>query len=229
MNKPFLLYENRPIKAVIFDMDGTIVPNRDYHLAAWRRLCFEEQFDVSDQELLATFGCTNSEIFSQLGKGTLSEQQKLRLADRKESLYREYYSGKVLPVKGLTTLLSVLNRMNIPLALATSAPAANVDFTLLQSGLGEWFGVITDSTGIVHGKPHPEIFLKTARSLGVNPDECLVFEDAPHGLAAARAAGMAMIALTTTFSPQQLPSDVCHIPDYTRLKVWQNILSIVEL
>ena len=219
-------FNGSKIEAVIFDMDGTIVPNRDFHLIAWRQLCDEEGIAVSDEQLLETFGGTNKEIFSLLLGKSVSNDVSVRLANRKEQLYRDAYRGKVTPTAGLKDFLILLNHHSIPTALATSAPSENVRFTLTESQLESWFNPITDSSTIVHGKPHPEIFLKTAAQMGVQPQHCLVFEDAPLGIEAARSAGMRVIALTTTFPAIRLPRELQLIADFSGLRIEHQALVI---
>jgi beta-phosphoglucomutase family hydrolase len=226
MNKQTIQFCNRPVRAVIFDMDGTLVANRDFHLMAWRQLCAEVGYSITDQELLSFFGCTNREIFAKLSGGNLNADQMEALANRKESLYRESYAGRVVPVDGLTDFLFALKSLGLPLALATSAPVENVSFTLEQGKLGHWFDVVVDATHVEFGKPNPEIFIKAAHRLGVVPGNCLVFEDAPHGIEAALAAGMGCIALTTTFPSSALPYPVPFIPNYTHLVVSEGILEV---
>lgn len=226
MNKPGITLNDWLIRAVIFDMDGTIVPNRDYHMLAWRRLCDEEGIKASDDELLATFGSTNRDIFGKMMNRQIGEEELARLSSKKESLYRESYHGHVKPTKGLTAFLNSLRQLGIPMGLATSAPSENVDFTLNESGLKPYFQVVTDASGISKSKPDPEIFLKTAFQLKVQPNQCLVFEDAPLGILAAKLAGMQVLALTTTFSPDMLPSDVLKIENFSGILLQGTTLRI---
>jgi len=219
MNKPSIYFNNWIIEAVIFDMDGTIVPNRDYHLLAWRRLCDEEGIKATDDELLATFGSTNRDIFGKMKNRAISEEELARLSSKKESIYRDLYHGHVKPTKGLTTFLNSLQQLGIPMALATSAPSENVNFTLNESGLLLYFQIVTDASCIKHSKPDPEIFLKTASQLNIHPNHCLVFEDAPLGIQAAKLAGMPVLALTTTFNPDKLPSNVPKIENFNSINI----------
>lgn len=226
MNSNIFCWKGSRIEAVIFDMDGTIVPNRDFHLQAWRRLCDEEMIMATDKQLLDTFGSTNKEIFSMLLHHHVGDAALNCLADKKEQLYREAYQGKVVPTSGLVAFLELLSHHSIPTALATSAPSENVKFTLAESRLEGKFDIITDSSDIVHGKPHPEIFLKTALRLGIHPRHCLVFEDAPLGIEAAKSAGMAVIGLTTTFPAERLQYDIRLITDFMGLAIENNSLIV---
>jgi beta-phosphoglucomutase len=117
----------------------------------------------------------------------------------KEGLYREISRGRLVPMKGLLRLLARLGADGVPMALATSAPEPNVVHTLDEIGLVSSFTVIVRGDQVARGKPAPDVFIEAGRRLAVAPDQCLVFEDAPMGVAAAHAAGMPVVALTTSF------------------------------
>lgn len=144
-------------------------------------------------------GRRNSEIFPILFKRDVPRDEWLAYEEEKEGLYRELSRGRLLPMKGLQLLIERLKETGIAMALATSAPEANVTHTLRELGLTDAFAVIVRGDQVPHGKPAPDVFIEAARRLGVDSEECLVFEDAPMGIAAAHAAGMQVVALTTSF------------------------------
>ena len=104
-----------------------------------------------------------------------------------------------MSIRGLAALLDALESHNIPSAVATSAPRENVVHTLGELGLTDRFGAVALSDDVPRGKPFPDVYLRAAEGLGVDPSACLAFEDAPVGVEAARAAGMRCLALTSTF------------------------------
>jgi HAD superfamily hydrolase (TIGR01509 family) len=118
-------------------------------------------------------------------------------------------------MKGLAALIARLREDGIPMALATSAPKPNVTHTLEELSLTDAFPVIVRGDEVARGKPAPDVFIEAARRLGVDPADCLVFEDAPMGIEAAQAAGMRVVALTTSFQKAHLaqltppPTFVC--------------------
>ena len=205
------------IKGVIFDMDGTIIHNHLYHVNAWLHVCTELGLHKTEAEILSLFGKTNAETFFALLGYHLSAQELKHWADRKEILYRKNYKGFVKPIKGLVNFLGLLKANGIKTGLATSAPTENVTFILNESNLMGQFDIITDASSVSKGKPDPEIFLLTAKNLSIPPENCLVFEDAPLGIMAAKAAHMKVISLITTFSREQLPEADLFIDDYTQL------------
>jgi beta-phosphoglucomutase len=142
-------------------------------------------------------------------------EEWLAYEQEKEGLYRELSKGRLSPMKGLIELIDRLRGDRIPMALATSAPKANVVHTLAELDLASAFPVIVRGDEVARGKPAPDVFIEAARRLGVDPADCLVFEDAPMGVEAAKAAGMSVVALTTSFNEAQFralpqpPDGVC--------------------
>ncbi|HEX5169923.1 MAG TPA: HAD family phosphatase [Cyclobacteriaceae bacterium] len=190
----------------IFDMDGVIVDSNPFHRIALQQFCRAHGFDLTDKQLQEKiYGRTNRDWIVNLF-GNLPEETLNRYADEKEALYRKIYANDIMPVPGLIPFLEKLDSYDLPRAIATSAPAANVDFTLSKTGTQKFFSIILDDKDIVVGKPNPEIYLKTAASLKIPPDQCLVFEDSFSGVSAARAAGCKVIGITTTHSADELAS-----------------------
>lgn len=190
--------------AFIFDMDGTIVDNMDVHMEIWMRVFAAHGLHVSKEEFYRhSAGKTNPEILSEyLG---LEPADAARVAEEKEQLYRDEYGPALQLVKGAYEFLEQSRRLKIPLALATSAPPANVEFVLDRLQLSPYFDAVVHAAQVKNGKPHPEMFFTAAGLLGVPPDQCIVFEDAPAGIEAARRAGMKTVVLTTTLHPDELP------------------------
>lgn len=187
-------------KAVIFDIDGTIVDNMHLHAEAFA--VFAERHGLpplTPEDRARLDGRRNSEIFPILFKRDVPRHEWLAYEEEKEGLYRELSRGRLLPMKGLQVLIDRLRLSGIAMALATSAPEANVAHTLRELGLAEAFSVIVRGDQVPRGKPAPDVFIEAARRLGVDAENCLVFEDAPMGIAAAQAAGMRVVALTTSF------------------------------
>jgi len=144
-------------------------------------------------------GRRNSEIFPILFNREVPRDEWLAYEHEKEGLYRELSRGRLSPMRGLHDLIERLRADRIPMALATSAPKANVVHTLAELELASAFPVIVRGDEVARGKPAPDVFIEAARRIGVDPAVCLVFEDAPMGVEAAHAAGMKVVALTTSF------------------------------
>jgi beta-phosphoglucomutase len=187
-------------RAVIFDIDGTIVDNMHLHAEAFAVFAERHGLPPLTQDDRARLdGRRNSEIFPILFNREVPRDEWLAYEHEKESLYRELSKGRLLPMRGLHTLIDRLRELDIPMALATSAPKPNVEHTLAELGLSDAFPIIVRGDEVGRGKPAPDVFIEAARRLGVDAADCLVFEDAPMGIEAAQAAGMRVVALTTSF------------------------------
>ena len=203
--------------ALIFDMDGVLVDNSLFHKRAWKFFCWQHGFRLTEDQLRQhVYGRTNKNILTYLF-GTLSKKKILNYAAEKEEIYRKLFSPHFAPVRGIERLFHDLRKHHVLRGLATSAPPINVAYVLRKMGLRRFFKTIVDDTMVQHGKPHPEVYLKTAQKLGVDPVHCVVFEDAVSGVQAAKAAGMHVIAVTTTHSRRELREADIIIPDFTRL------------
>jgi HAD superfamily hydrolase (TIGR01509 family) len=194
------LADFRP-RAVIFDLDGTLADNMAWHARAFEAFVARHGLPPVTMELRRRIdGKRNSEILPMLFGREMTPDEVDRYEDEKESAYRELSRGGIRAVSGAFELLDRLADQGIPVAVATSAPAPNVAFTLRELGLNDRLTLVARSDEVPRGKPAPDVYLRAAELTGVAPDCCLAFEDAPVGVAAARAAGMPCVAVTTTFT-----------------------------
>ena len=192
---------DRVSEGFIFDLDGTLVDNMALHVEAFQGFVQRHGLPALDRQARARFdGKRNRDIFPDLFGRALSEDELRRFAGEKESLYRELSRGRLAPLRGLTRLLALLEARGIPVGIATSAPAENVPHTLRELGLQERLTRVVRSDEVPRGKPHPDVFLAAAEAIDTAPGACLAFEDAPMGVRAAKAAGMRVVAMTTSFS-----------------------------
>jgi beta-phosphoglucomutase len=191
-------------RAVVFDIDGTLVDNMSIHTEAFAEFSVRHglpPLTPVDRERLD--GRANSDIFSMLFGRPMPKEEWRAHEHEKEGLYRELSRGRLNALNGLVTLLDQLHAESVPVALATSAPAPNVAHTLDEIGLAHRFEIIVRADQVGRGKPAPDVFLEAARQLNMPPADCVAFEDAPMGIAAAHAAGMKVVGLTTSFSEVQ--------------------------
>ena len=128
----------------------------------------------------------------------LEDEEVLLLNHEKEAVYRELYAPHRKAVEGFEDLVADARSQGIALAVGTAAPPANVEFTLDGLDLRRHFDTVVGATDVARGKPHPDVFLEAARRCGAEPGNCIVFEDAPLGVEAARRAGMRCVVITTT-------------------------------
>jgi HAD superfamily hydrolase (TIGR01509 family) len=221
MNKKIKeLIEEFDVKAIIFDLDGTLIDNNGFHLKTWKQYLEVSGKTMSDAEFNQHLnGRTNADAIKYIYGKDLSEEEVVKHTEDKEALYRILYKPFISPVKGLIPFLEVLQRMNIPMAIATSGVQSNIDFFFDNIPVKKFFPIVVNSSHIKKGKPDPEIYLKTASILKVNPANCLVFEDAAVGLQSAKEAGMSVIALTTTQLKEDLKKADLIINDFDYFEV----------
>jgi beta-phosphoglucomutase len=192
------------VVAFIFDMDGVIIDSNPFHKISLKQFCKKYGHDLSDEQLREKiYGRTNKDWLANVF-GPLDEKKLREYADEKEALFREIYKNDIKPVDGLIDFLKKLGDQKIPTAIATSAPRANVDFTLSKTGTGKYFPVILDESFVSRGKPDPEIYLKTAAALKFAPENCIVFEDSLSGVKSGRNAGCKVVGITTTHTREEL-------------------------
>ncbi len=206
--------------AYIFDMDGTLVDNMPFHTRAWVKLLAGYGLEISPDEFMRdTSGKINGEILRQYVHPQMSDAEILEAGERKEDHYRELYAPHLAPVAGLKEFLEKAKAEGKKLALGTAANEKNIEFILGRLGLETVFDAVVGNHLVPVGKPFPDIFLKCAELLGVPPQSCLVFEDAPAGIEAARRAGMKAAVVTTSLAApevQGIPHVIAVEPDFTR-------------
>jgi len=202
-------------KAVIFDLDGTLIDNNSYHRQTWEKYLEKIGKQISEEEFNAHMnGRTNADAVKYIFGKETSEEEATKYTLEKEALYREIYQPFIKPVPGLIDFLETLKSKNIPMAIATSGIQPNIDFMFENIPIEKYFTAVVNSSHIKKGKPDPEIYLKVASLLNVPPKKCLVFEDAVVGIKSAKAAGMKVIAVATTQPKEELSEADMIVDDY---------------
>ncbi|MEP6714717.1 MAG: beta-phosphoglucomutase family hydrolase [Terriglobia bacterium] len=215
------------IRAFIFDMDGVIVDSNPLHRVAWEEYNRRQGITTTEAMHQRMYGKRNDQIVRDFfGDGLsgreLTPAEIFAHGAAKEELYREMLKPdleKTL-VPGVRDFLA--RHGGIPTALATNAEPPNVDFILDEAGLRHYFRATVDGHQVEHPKPHPEVYLRAADLLGMEPQYCVVFEDSGTGVQAAKAAGMRVVGLATTH--EDLPGVALMIRDFTdpALEQWLN-------
>jgi beta-phosphoglucomutase len=205
--------------AFLFDMDGVIVDSNPVHKIALKQFCQQHGHDLTEEQLREKiYGRTNKDWIPNVF-GAISKELARQYADEKEALFRELYRKDIAPLAGLLNFLDQSEQLGVPKAIATSAPRENVDFTLSLTGTEKYFSTILDESFVTKGKPDPEIYLKTAAALGVNPAQCIVFEDSLSGVQAGKAAGCKVVGIATTHTAEELRETDLVIRDFTEITV----------
>jgi beta-phosphoglucomutase len=186
-------------KGVVFDMDGVLIDSFAAHFESWRRLAAEEGREYTRSQFLAGFGRTSREVIAdQWGPGPLAEERIRELDDRKESLFREIISREFPAMDGAKELIESLADANFRVAVGSSGPPANVRLAIERLGIGSRLSAIVTGGDVHRGKPDPQVFQLAAERMAVRPSRCVVVEDAPVGVEAAKRGGMRAIGLAST-------------------------------
>jgi beta-phosphoglucomutase len=183
--------------AIIWDVDGTLVDTAAHHFAAWARFAAEIDRPFTHDDFAATFGMRNPEILRKLFDPSATDAKCAEWGERKEDLYRASVRDEgtaLLP--GVAKLLAAFAEAGWPQAVGSSAPVGNLDLLLGITNTRRYFSAVITGDDVSRGKPDPEVFLAAASKLKVDPRRCVVFEDAVAGVEAAKAGGMACVAVT---------------------------------
>jgi beta-phosphoglucomutase len=189
------------LAGAIFDWDGVVVDSSAAHKQSWEMLAGERGLTLPPNHFSRSFGRKNQVIIPEIYQWSTDPEEIEELGRRKEALYREILKETGLdPLPGALELFSALKTAGIPMAVGTSTPRENVETVIGLIGAEGFFDVIIAAEDVDRGKPDPEVFLKGADGIGVEPGDCVVFEDAAYGIEAALQGGMKAVALTTTHS-----------------------------
>jgi HAD superfamily hydrolase (TIGR01509 family) len=184
-------------------MDGVLVDTAPFHYQAWRALFAGLGKDLSDEEFRRTFGLRNDDIL-RANLGDMPPARLRELGRRKEELFREAIRGKVQPLPGAVALVRRLRESGVKTAVVSSAPRQNVETLLDALGFSDAFDALVAEEDAERGKPDPQGYLVAAERLGERPEDCVVIEDAPGGVEAAKRAGMRCIGLAAGREPDAL-------------------------
>jgi HAD superfamily hydrolase (TIGR01509 family) len=190
--------------AALFDWDGVLVDSKALHRAAWDQVGREFGYLHGPDDFRRHFGSQNRRAIVDILRWTADDADVERISTRKEIIYRERLGGSDIWMAGSPAFVALLAARGVPCAIVSSSPRENIDVVLEGSPVREQLGAIVTAEDTRVGKPHPEGFLLGAARLGLTPDRCVVFEDAPAGVDAGLAGGMRVVALTTTHEPPEL-------------------------
>ena len=211
-----------PVKAYIFDMDGTLTDNMHYHHKAWMKFIALKKLEIDTETFERDYHKgTLIEVMARFFPHLTTEEELQQVGNEKEALYRNTYGHLLTPLPGLHLFLRQLKKRNIPAGLATMGDQNNLEMTLKQLNIENYFHSTTGGDQVTQGKPHPEIFLRAAEKIGIGPKDCLAFEDTQSGIIAAQAAGMRVVGIATQFSVEKLLDLGCiaSVKDFKQLIV----------
>ena len=205
-------------RAVIWDVDGTLVDSGALHFETWATTLGNEGVALTHEQFQSTFGQRNDAVLRVILGPDLSDADSARISDAKETLYRELVRVRgIEPLSGARHWLQTLRAAGWRQVIASSAPYANLDVIVQAMGLAPYFDAIVSADDVAVGKPDPAIFLLAAQRVGVEPERCIVVEDAHVGVEGARRAGMHTVGVLSSHgeldaeivvaSLDQLPAD----------------------
>lgn len=192
-------------KALIFDLNGTMINDMDYHTQAWMQILNNElganlTWEQTKKEM---YGKNQEVLVRVFGPERFTQEEMNQISFEKEKRYQQAYLPHLALLPGLSELLESAWQKNIPMAIGSAAIPFNIDFVLDNLNIRHYFKAIVSADDVTFSKPDPETYLKVALALQVNPADCLVFEDVPKGAEAAFNAGMQCVILTTTHQPDE--------------------------
>jgi len=190
--------------AFLFDNDGVLIDSSELHWQSWQLMMREIPALKMDKEaFIHGFGKRNDLILEEIVPHVPKEIRK-QWAERKEALFRECARGKVALLSGMEHFLQQVVAAQIPHIIASSTPVENLEMYIKTTVLGRYFQQYISGEEVAHGKPAPDVFIAAAQRLNFSPSQCVVFEDAPAGIKAGKAAGSFVVALATTHTKEQL-------------------------
>lgn len=209
------------IKGVIFDMDGTLVDNKDVHIESFIMFCKKHGMEVEADDLQFLFGLGNDEIMPRVFSREMTPKEIRDLSEEKEQIYRQIYSDTIEPIKGLIPLMKSIKKAGLKAAIGSSGIEKNVDFVVQKCELESYFDLCVNGDMVKVAKPAPDIFLLALKMMGIEPSECVIFEDSFAGVEAARAAGCKVVVLATTHDRSKHTDYDILIDDFTEIDVDQ--------
>ncbi len=201
----FLFYVQRQSKkTILWDMDGVIADSYPFHFAAWQETFAKRGIKFTKEEFTKLFGTRNDFITGSIMGRELPERDVKIIIQEKEENFRRKATGSIRQFPGAVRLLNAIKKGNFKLGLVSSAPKENIDLVLSELNLKGIFDCIVFGQEVSESKPSPQINLLAARKLKVTPSDCVVIEDSPLGIKAAKTAGMKCLAIASTHPQQEL-------------------------
>ena len=203
--------------AFLFDLNGTMIDDMQYHIRAWHDILNSLGANISMERMKEECYGKNEELLDRMFPGRFSDKEKSRMSMKKETAYQNVFRPHLKLINGLNELMERASNKGISMAIGSAAIMYNIDFVLDGLNIRHYINAIVSADDVTVSKPDPETYLKCAELLGKNPDECIVFEDSPKGVEAAANAKMQCVVLTTMHTSEEFSrydNIICIVKDY---------------
>lgn len=219
-----ILTDNNMKKAFLFDLNGTIIDDMEFHARAWYQILVNQLgAKLSWEEVKKEMYGKNEELLIRIfGKDHFTKAQMLEMSFEKERGYQKEFTPHLKLIKGLDLFFANAQKAEIPMAIGSAAILFNIDFVLDGLNLRHYFSTIVSADDVAISKPDPETFVKCANGLKVPYQDCIVFEDSPKGVESALKAGMKAVVIKTYHQVHEfdhLPNVLFFIDDYTDIRL----------
>ncbi|MES2005811.1 MAG: HAD family phosphatase [Bacteroidota bacterium] len=205
-------------KAFLFDLNGTMIDDMDFHIKAWHGILTGLGAELTLAQMKEECYGKNDELLERIFPGRFTDEEKNKMSYAKEAAYQQAFRPSLKLLPGLDAFLVKAAGAEIAMAIGSAAIMFNIDYVLDGLNIRNYFPVIVSAEQVAISKPHPETYLLCADRLGIAYDKCVVFEDAPKGVEAAQNAGMDCVVITTMHTKEefdQYQNIICFVQDYT--------------
>lgn len=207
-------------KAFLFDLNGTMINDMQYHINAWHRILNDLGAGISLERTKEECYGKNHELLERVFPGRFTLDEKNAMSIEKEKQYQQNFRPHLQLLPGLHEFLRHWRKAGIKMAIGSAAITFNIDFVLDGLDIRDCFDAIVSADDVSRSKPDPETYLKCAEQLGIVPADCLVFEDVPKGVESALNAGMDALVITLMHQKEefvQYPNVIGFVQDYTEV------------
>jgi beta-phosphoglucomutase len=204
--------------AFLFDLNGTMIDDMQYHIKAWHGILNELGANISMDRMKEECYGKNDELLERMFPGRFTEAEKQTMSLEKEKQYQQQFKPNLKLLPGLLEFLEKAHQQQIKMAIGSAAIMFNIDFVLDNLNIRDYFAALVSADDVAISKPDPETFLKCGERLNTNPTNCIVFEDSPKGVESAKRAGMKAVVLTTMHEEHEFTVDdhvLLFVKDFT--------------
>lgn len=212
-------------KAYLFDLNGTMINDMDYHIRSWHKILNDLGAGITVEQMKQECYGKNHELLERMFPGRFSEEEKNSMSLEKEKQYQQQFKPHLELLPGLHRFLEQTHKEGIKMAIGSAAIMFNIDFVLDNLGIRRYFDALVSADDVKRSKPDPETWLKCAEKLETHPKDCLVFEDSPKGVESAQNAGIDAVVLTVLHDKDEFSAYnniIGFAKDYRSLVIPQN-------